>query len=81
MNRRFHIWGAIKTLKRISQRTIGVNLVLLGLPGGTVGYEIKPSLEMSLLPYVEKYRSSTYFFVLHNSQLGPFWLDHGGRGG
>jgi hypothetical protein len=28
----------------------------------TVWYEINPSLELSLLPYVEMYRSSTYFF-------------------
>jgi hypothetical protein len=44
-------------------------------------YGFNPSLELSLLPYVEKYHSSTYFFMPHNSRLGPFWLDHGGRGG
>ncbi len=33
-------------------------------------YEIKPSLEMSLLPYVENYRSSTYFFCASQLTTG-----------
>ncbi len=33
-------------------------------------YEIKPSLEMSLLPYVEKYCSSTYFFCASQLTTG-----------
>ncbi len=38
-------------------------------------YEIKPSFEMSLLPYVEKYRGSTYFFCLTTHDWGRFgWI-------
>jgi hypothetical protein len=33
-------------------------------------YKIKPSLEMSLLPYVEKYRGSTYFFCASQLTTG-----------
>ncbi len=31
-------------------------------PPPALPYEINPSLELSLLPYVEMYRGSTYFF-------------------
>ncbi len=36
----------------------------------TNAYEIKPSLEMSLLPYVEKYRGSTHFFFASQLTTG-----------
>ncbi len=35
-----------------------------------ITYKIKPSLEMSLLPYVEKYRGSTYVFCASQLMTG-----------
>ena len=44
-------------------------------------YEFKPSLELSLLPYVEKYRSSTYFLCAPQLMTGNVLVGSGWPGG
>jgi hypothetical protein len=74
-------FGGVDDLRACPLASFFVPLALLP------GYEINPSLELSLLPYVEMYRSSTYFFcapqlttrtVLVGSWwpggLGSYWL-------